>query len=313
MSGLLMTSLARTYLQRRHVKVDMKSITPKESRRVELCSKIGENDARAAEELAFAARPLIQATLPHSRTAGTNYVRRNGNLTLEVRASADYGLPYGVIPRVLIIWMTSEACRKKSRTLEMGKNLSEFMRKLDIPIEGRAIAQLKKQMDSLFTSVFYVRYNVSEGGRTGLGHELITPVKNYICWDTPKDISQPNLFPNELTLFEDFYKDIISLPVPVDLRAIRGLRKSPMAVDIYEWLTLKNYYAKRPTVIPWDALQFQFGAGYPNTTRGRLNFKAKFKAALVSVGQVYEDAKKLRPETEHLLFIPGRPHVLPKG
>lgn len=296
--------------------VDMKSITPKEDRRVGLFSEIGEIDAKDADELAFAARPLIQATLPHSKTPGTNYVRRNGNLTLEVRASTDYGLPYGVIPRLLIIWMTSEACRKKSRTLEMGKNLSEFMNKLDMPVTGGdygRIKPLKRQMDSLFTSIFYIRYNVTEGENSGLGHELIAPVKNYICWDKPKDPSQPNLFSNELTLSEDFYKDIISLPVPVDLRAIKGLRKSPMAVDIYEWLTLKNYYAKRPTVIPWEALQFQFGAGYPDTPQGRLDFRKKFRSALLAVGQVYEDAKKLRPETEHLFFVPGRPHILPKS
>jgi len=296
--------------------VDSKFITPKDKRRVERCSEIGDIDAIEVEELAFAARPLIQATLPHKKTTGTNYVRRNGNLTLEVRASADYGLPYGVIPRILIIWMTSEACRKKSRTLEMGKNLSEFMNKLDMPVTGGnygRIKPLKRQMDSLFTSVFYIRYNVTDGDKSGLGHELFAPVKNYICWDKPKDPSQPSLFSNELTLSEDFYKDIIALPVPVDMRAIKGLRKSPLAVDIYEWLTLKNYYAKRPTVIPWDALQFQFGASYPNSVRGRLDFKQNFKKALVLVGQVYEDAKKLRPETEHLFFVPGRPHILPKS
>lgn len=293
--------------------VDSKSITPMDDRRVELYARIAEIDAKADEELGFAARPLIQATLPHKKTPGTNYVRRNGNLTLEVRASDDYGLPYGVIPRLLIIWMTSEACRKKSRSLEMGKNLSEFMRRLDLDIEGRRISQLKRQMDSLFTSVFYVRYNINDNGRTGVGHELFAPVKNYICWDSPRNPGQPNLFANELTLSEDFYKDIISLPVPVDLRAIRGLRRSPLAVDLYEWLTLKNYNAKRPTVIPWESLQFQFGAGYPTTPQGKLNFKKKFRSALKLVGQVYDEARRLRPETDHLLFVPGRPHVLPKG
>jgi len=293
--------------------VDSKFITPQDKRRVELRAKIEEIDAKTDEELGFASRPLIQATLPHKKTPGTNYVRRNGNVTLEVRASEDYGIPYGVIPRLLIIWMTSEACRRQSRTLELGRNLSEFMRKLDIPVTGNRIGHLKRQMDSLFTSIFSIRYGISNNGRSGLNHEIIAPVKNYICWDTPKDIPQPSLFSNELTLSEDFYKDIISLPVPIDLRAIRSLRKSPLAVDVYEWLSLKNYSAKKPSAISWDSLMLQFGSGYQSTPQGCLDFKKKFRAALKMVGQVYEDALKLRPETDHLLFIPGRPHVLPKG
>ena len=122
-------------------------------------------------------------------------------------------------------------------------------------------------------------------------------------------IHQMNLFHNEITLSKEFYQEIIKRPVPVDMRAIKILRKSPLAIDVYEWLTLKNYSARRPVGIPWASLQLQFGAGYPDTTRGKLDFKAKFKEALVSVGQVYPDAKKLRPETDHLLFIPGRPHI----
>lgn len=294
--------------------VDVDSNTPKIQRRVELCSRMTEIDAKTDEELGFAARPLIQATLPHSKTAGTNYFRQNGNIVLEVRSSPLYGLPYGTIPRILLIWMTSEACKKKCRDLELGKNLAEFLRRLDFPVTGGKrgyLTALKKQMDALFTSTFHIRYDVSGSQQHGLGHDNIVPVIHYVCWDSPKSASedQMNLFHNEITLSKEFYQEIIKRPVPVDMRAIKILRKSPLAIDVYEWLTLKNYSARRPVGIPWASLQLQFGAGYPDTTRGKLDFKAKFKEALVSVGQVYPDAKKLRPETDHLLFIPGRPHI----
>jgi hypothetical protein len=275
---------------------------------------MAEIDAKTDEELGFMARPLIQATLPHSKTPGTNYFRQNGNVVLEVRSSPIYGLPYGTIPRILLIWMTSEACKKKSRDLELGKTLTEFLRRLDFPVTGGArgyLTALKKQMDALFTSTFHIRYDVSGSKQHGLAHENIVPVIHYICWDSPKSASedQMNLFRNEITLSKEFYQDIIKQPVPVDMRAIKMLRKSPLAIDVYEWLTLKNYSARRPVGIPWEALQLQFGASYPNTPRGRRNFKMKFLMALASVGQVYPDANKLQPETDHLLFIPGRPHI----
>lgn len=42
---------------------------------------------------------------------------------------------------------------------------------------------------------------------------------------------------------------------------LRALR-SPLALDIYCWLTYRASYLRRPTEIPWTALALQFGAGY---------------------------------------------------
>ena len=93
------------------------------------------------------------------------------------------------------------------------------------------------------------------------------------------------------------------------MEALKALRKSPMALDIYMWLTYKNSYAKSPVVISWQSLQAQFGAGYPMTTRGKLDFKGKFKDALKKVSIAYPEARKLKVELGGLKFMPGLPHV----
>jgi hypothetical protein len=288
--------------------VDRNSITPKESKRVSNLLQIQGINALEADALCFMARPLVQTTLPHSRTPGLIYVRTNGKITLEVRASSDYGLPYGIIPRLLLIWITSEATRTKSKSIELGKNLSEFLERLDLNSTGGetgTIRRLKKQMDCLFTSTFYLRFSDDEKTE----HQIISPVQKYTCWHSQKIPNQKTLFKNQIDLTQEFYNEILSAPVPLDMRALKILRKSPLTVDVYEWITMKNYSATKPVPIPWAALQFQFGAGYPENTRGRLDFKRNFLKALEKVGTVYDDAKKLRPETNHLLFVPGRPHI----
>jgi hypothetical protein len=58
-------------------------------------------------------------------------------------------------------------------------------------------------------------------------------------------------------------------------------------------------------------LQRQFGAGYPETVRGRLDFKRKFLLALKKVAEVYPEAQKLRAETDVLVYVPGYPDVAP--
>lgn len=56
------------------------------------CLQMQAESAQEANELGFMARVLVQATLPHSKTAGTHYKRTNGSLTVEI-VSSSKGLP----------------------------------------------------------------------------------------------------------------------------------------------------------------------------------------------------------------------------
>jgi hypothetical protein len=69
-------------------------------------------------------------------------------------------------------------------------------------------------------------------------------------------------------------------------------------------------YLKKSSVIPWEALQMQFGAGYPFTPRGKRDFKAAFIEHMRSVLTVYPDAK-IEALESGLLMKPSNTH-LPK-
>jgi len=58
--------------------------------------------AKEAGALAFMARPLTQATLPHRRQTGIAFQRRNGAFSLTITAHPDFGLPYGSYPRLIL-------------------------------------------------------------------------------------------------------------------------------------------------------------------------------------------------------------------
>ena len=91
-----------------------------------------------ASDLAFMAKHLVQVTLPHRDPGDVPFwSRTNGDLTLVIaRTQIDQetnqliGYPYGTIPRLLLYWITREAVRSKSRHLELGGSLSEFMREV---------------------------------------------------------------------------------------------------------------------------------------------------------------------------------------
>jgi len=115
---------------------------------------------------------------------------------------------------------------------------------------------------------------------------------------------QAALWRSTVTLSEQFYAEVIEHPIPVDLRALKALKRSPLALDIYCWLTYRASYAKRDSNIPWPALAVQFGAEY-----GRVrDFKAAFLSELRKVTLVYPEARIEDTDTG-LLVKPSKPHI----
>ena len=57
--------------------------------------------------------------------------------------------------------------------------------------------------------------------------------KEYKLWWNPKLPSQLPLWKSTVTLSTDFFDEIVERPVPIDMRALKALKRSPLALDIY--------------------------------------------------------------------------------
>lgn len=259
----------------------------------------------------YTARAMVLASMPHSKPEETYFERKNGNYTLTMQASHKIGLPYGSIPRLLLAWITTEAVRTKSRELVLGSSLAEFMRKLDIKRTGGKngrISALHEQMLRLFTTSINCTYSDEE---RVAGVNMFVADKYELWWNpkTNSNAEQKTLWESTIVLSESFYNEVITNPIVFYMDVLKGLRKSPLALDIYMWLTHKNSYSKNSFMIPWEKLQAQFGVGYPNDAQGKSDFKQNYKKALKKVSEVYPEAKKLIISKEGLIFYPGSPHV----
>lgn len=277
-----------------------------EQRFIAECLAIEAESAKDAGTLGYMARVLVQATMPHSRKEGTNFIRKNGNLTVEIGASSK-GLPYGSYPRLLLAWLTTEAVRTKSSTIYLGESLSEFMRKLDLlPTGGRwgTIHRLREQADRLFMSTVRA-YETHDNGIRGRN---ISVADEWDLWWDPKESEQATLFQSWVKLTDKFFTQITDRPVPIDLRAIKALKKSPLALDIYAWATYRMSYLNNRTEVPWEALQMQFGADYSLDAKGRRNFKGKLIDALRKVSVVYPELRTSEGE-RGLILLPSPPHI----
>ena len=253
----------------------------------------------------FLARAMVLASMPHSKPKSTYFERSNGNFKLIMQANEKIGLPYGTLPRLLLAWITTEAVQTKKRKLMLGKSLAEFMRQLDIPPTGISIARLREQIRRLFSTTISCTYS-DEERESGLNMLL---VDKYNFWWTPKDPEQIAIWESFINLSETFFNEITKSPVVFYMEALKALRKSPMGLDIYMWLTYKNSFSKNSITIPWESLQLQFGASYPETAQGKADFKRKFRAALKKVCVAYGEARKLEITQEGLKYVPGSTHV----
>jgi hypothetical protein len=260
-------------------------------------------DAKEAGTLGFMTRAMTLATLPHRSVKSNVFQRKNGSFTLTIMSPPDVGLPFGTIPRLLLAWMTTEAVRTKSRELILGNSMSEFMSQLGLLASGGrwgSITRVKNQTTRLFSSTINARFS-TDGGAAIINQVI---AEKAMLWWHPKNADQVALWQSSVTLSEQFYKEIIEHPIPIDIRALKALKQSPMCLDIYVWMTYRVSYLRNDVLIPWKTLAAQFGSDYARIR----DFKEAFVKALQRVYVVY-GAAKFSVEEAGLLIKPSKTHI----
>ncbi len=264
-----------------------------------------------AGAIGFIAKFLVQTTLPHRRQPGSQFTRTDGRFTLRIVDVAGAGLPYGSYPRLILIWMTSEAIRTSSRELQLGRSLSRFMADLGLHATGGhwgTIPRFRDQMQRLVGAAISTRWEQDANGLHLTAGENLLLADSFQLWWTPQIFPDGPPATSSITLSANFFEQLVASPVPLDLRAVRVLKQSPLALDLYAWATRRVSYLERPTLISWEALRRSFGAGYAETPQGRVKFRAKALEALRRVCRVYS-ALHLEIESGGVILRPSAPHV----
>ena len=241
--------------------------------------------AKEAGTLAFMSRNMILATMPHSKPKELYFERRNGKFRLAMLADPRYGLPYGSLARLLLAWVTTQATVTRMPVVELEESMSGFMKELGItPTGGQtgSIKRFKDQMLRLFTTSIACTYERNERWVD----ERHTLAEMSQLWWNPEAPEATRKF-SKVCLTESFFQELLAHPVPLDFRAIKALQKSPLAMDIYCWLTYRYHTLANPTLIPWEGLMMQFGSNYTETRQ----FRRKFLQQLSKVLVVYNEAK----------------------
>lgn len=286
-------------------------------------------DAVKSGNLGFMARSLVQATLPYRepKNSPPAWGRSNGEVSLviqpgyyfkkeqvlgrtgkvirEEQIPVSIGYPFGSNPRLILAWVATEVVKSKERELVLGDSMTDFMNQIGITsVNGGVrgtITKLKDQMRRLFAANIAITSDPRAVNWATDGFRVAD--KANVFWD-PLTPDQPSLFQSTLVLSERFHKELIEHPVPVDMRALKALRQSPMAIDLYSWLTWRFYGLSKYTKISWEALQMQFGS----EIKSQRKFRQSFTEALNQVRVVYPDAN-VEPTTSSLILKPSNTSI----
>lgn len=260
-------------------------------------------------DMAFLAREFVQCTLPHKDPKKRTFKTTNNLITVmiesgtDAKTEKDIGVPYGVIPRLLLYYINTQAVanydKPEPRRISFGRNLHQFMRELGMNPDNGAgkrsdYKRLVDQARRLFTSKISITFEEPmEPSKSG-SNELTIPKRDVplerdmliskvrdLWWESDNPY-QDSLWESTIVLDEDFYRAITSSPVPVSLRILRQLKRSPLALDLYGWVNYRTYHANakgKPITIPLRSIHEQLGGSYAVERE----FNRKFRQAMAKV------------------------------
>ncbi len=248
---------------------------------------------------------LIQCTLPHSDPKVNPWIRKNGDFSLIVSSGFDgdgkpYGIPYGSFPRLVLAYIITRVIQTGERRIDLSSHFSSFLKEIGYTgnLKGniRPARSVRDQlMRLLMASIrFEGRGGTDEQGRL-VGVNINVASKYDLWWDFKKP-EQDSLWGSYIDISEEFRQSILSAPVPLRTDILKALKKSPLALDAYMWVSYRLFTMRatgqESISLGYGRLQEQFGTGIAEANYRK--FRQEFRLAFAKVAKYWrvDDTEK---------------------
>lgn len=258
-------------------------------------------------KLAYLPRILVMATLPHSKPSCDTFTRVNGAYHLTLLADPRFGLPYGARSRLLLAWLCTQAVQTRSHRIEL-PSLTQFVKLFEDSASGGKtgnLTYLTEHLRRLVTST--IRFSFQTPRYTDAGGFCVS--RHLQLWEPPVEDASRALGTSKVHLSLDFFEELLAHPIPLQRSALSSLRKSPMALDLYAWLTYRFFTLTHPVTLTWPALRRQFGADYTHIRQ----FRYAFRRELKRVQATYPQARLIDRGQRGIELFPSPTHVSSRG
>jgi hypothetical protein len=260
--------------------------------------------AEAEPAPSFLHSALCAMSLPVRRPADDQkpIIRQDGQYTLVITPKAIVqpeggqsvlkvlGVPYGSLPRLILIHIMSEAVRTKSRQVHLGDTFTDWMRRMGFRTASygpRGSATLvRQQLDRLLACEWMIRWDSEKtDGGSDFAMKELKLANEWVGTNASK-----GAFTREIVLTEAFHDHLARHAVPLNEHAIRQIRDSATALDLYTWLAyrLPRINQAKPISMNWQQLASHFGNEQANMRKFRQTVRDAWEH---QVSAVYPEAR----------------------
>lgn len=164
----------------------------------------------------------------------------------------EFGYPWGVLPRLVLLWLAKRARETGSPVIDLGPSPQHFVEALGSP--DASISDILWQAQRLFGASLTL-------GDATVSHSKPMTIRMHVA----KDFRFWDGHNGEVTLAEHLFRSISEHPTPIDWEVVKGGRLPAMAIDVYAWLNLRTrlHEITAPERMPWSRLYELFGHNMP--------------------------------------------------
>ena len=127
-----------------------------------------------------------------------------------------------------------------------------------------------------------------------------------------KHPNQASLWESKIQLGERFFHEIITNQLPINMKILKAMKRSPLGLDLYLWLTYRTFGLTRSLRLTWPLLYRQFGVD-PAKAGDKLvvnDFRKDCLRELKKIKDAWPDLH-YRTVTGALLLSPSLPRIAP--
>lgn len=261
-------------------------------------------EALDAQDVGYTSKLFVQALFPYRQVEGNTYSIESGNSSISIVSFN--GVPYGKYPRLIMAYIITRAVENagrlkegkideaEARRIPLGHSMSHFLKAIGIELRANGgkrgnVTLLREQIKRLASSVITVQSDDGVHAR-GSNTQILD---DWNLWFDPRDPNQGSFIESELVLTSKFFQHVAESPIPIDLNVLRELTK-PRSMDIYIWLTLKQYWLAKNNrdayTFTWDMMAANFATKELKTSAQWRDFRTDVKKAIHDILTVWPNA-----------------------
>jgi hypothetical protein len=176
--------------------------------------------------------------------------RRNGQFVLQVTGHPSYALPCGQ-DRLIPISLATLAIRQQSARISFGSAV-EMLDTFGMQQGGSQYRRLVGPFQRIFGATIFFGTNTQREHAAVFHRARFNFMTEARIWYAREPDAEllPGDCQNTIILSDEFYREILSHPIPTDLEAARVLSSSPAALDLFMWLSYRCFTAKGRERVP---------------------------------------------------------------